>query len=480
MTIELDDPRLRIEALTWADVDPDRHSFDPDTVLDVVRAVAPAGGVPAPYRYDPARGFDRAADDARWDWQRAMAVALVEHYGSWACGWTAQIAGHTADGALVLRWSGARDSITTPEETLSAVAGALLDWRMFLEEVTELFTRHLPLPAEPRAAFAAWEATTAALVATVAARSGADEHWYPVCTLALKWFLAVAEVPGEDHDALVEAAIGGRFWSFVSPLGAEVADAAESLAAAVTGVAPPPDDAWPDTWPQDWPSWRSTELPAAARAPRVEPPAVPDALAAWRQVRQTARWEHAAEHVCGPARTARDGIAEHLARRKYGAGNVIAALELARADAAEGGPLTFAHLEAWQRKVLAVGAAPFRTTSAWARAGRERYAYHDELPAEFEACLAEATDPAIPLPSRAARVYLDVLHFHPFVDGNARSAALALYFVLAREGVVLDRAAPLLMTRWPASDPRGAEGLAGFVAVLVEQTRRQRPTARRG
>ncbi|GAA2673774.1 hypothetical protein Apa02nite_043760 [Actinoplanes palleronii] len=75
-------------------------------------------------------------------------------------------------------------------------------------------------------------------------------------------------------------------------------------------------------------------------------------------------------------------------------------------------------------------------------------------------------------PSRAARVYLDVLHFHPFVDGNARSAALALYFVLAREDVVLDRAAPLLMTRWPAADPRSAEGLAGFIAVLIRQTRR--------
>jgi hypothetical protein len=472
MTIEPDDPRLRIDTLTWADVDPGRHPFDPDTVLDVVRALAPAGGVPAPYRYNPVRGFDRAADDARWAWQRAMTVALVEHYGAWACGWNAEMAGRTADGTLTLRWSGARDSITTPQETLGAVAGALVDWRAFLEDLAGLFARHLPLPVEPRAAFVAWEATAASLVATVAARSGADEHWYAVCTLALKWFLAVAEVPGEDHDALVDAAIGGRFWSFVSPLGAEVADAAESLAAALTGITPPPADAWPDTWPQDWPSWRSTELPAAARAPWVASPAAPDTLAIWRQVRQAARWEHAAEHVCGPARTARDGIAEHLAKRKYGAGDVLAALELVRADAAEGGPLTFARLEAWQRVVLAEVRAPFRTTSAWSRAGRERYAYRDELPEAFEACLAEATDPAVPLPSRAARVYLDVLFFHPFVDGNGRSAALALYFVLAREGVVLDRAAPLLMTRWPASDPRGAEGLAGFVAVLVEQTRR--------
>ncbi|MBO3738786.1 Fic family protein [Actinoplanes flavus] len=468
MTIDHDDPRLRIDTLTWADVDPARHPFDPGTVLDVVRAVAPAGGVPEPYRYDATRGFDHDADHARWNWQRAMTVALGEQYGDWARGWTAEMAGHTADGALIVRWNGARDSTTTPEETLSAVAGALLDWRTFLEDLAELFTGHLPLPTEPRAAAAAWEATITSLVATVAARSGADEHWYPVCALALKWFLTVAEVPGEDHDALVDEAIGGRFWSFVSPLGAEVADAAESLAARLTGVTPP-RDGWPDTWPQDWPSRRSTELPTAMRAPRIWPPMAPDALTTWRQVRQTARWEHATEHVSGPARTARDGIADYLSKQKYSTDRVLAALDLVDADVAEGGPLTFARLEVWQRKVLAVAAAPFRTTHAWALAGRERYAYRDELPELFEACLAEATDPAVPLPSRAARVYLDVLHFHPFADGNARSAALALYFVLARDGVVLDRATPLLMTRWPVSDANAAEGLARLIAVLIRQ-----------
>ncbi|MFC4047795.1 Fic family protein, partial [Dactylosporangium siamense] len=298
-------------------------------------------------------------------------------------------------------------------------------------------------------------------------------HWYPVCTLALKWFLDVAEVPGDDHDVLVDATIGGKFFSSVSPQGAEVADGAESLAAALTGITPRPDDAWPDTWPQDWPSRRSTEIPTAARRaqPAAPPAAIPDSLAAWRQVRQSARWAHVAGHVDGPAGTARDGVAEVFARRKYGAGRALAALRLARADAAGSGPLTFARLETWQREVLGVAAAPFRTTSAWARGGRERYAYDSELPSAFEACLAESADPAVPLPSRAARVYLDVLFFHPFADGNARSAALALYFVLARDGVVLDRAAALLMTRWPATDPRGAEGVARFVATLIERTR---------
>ncbi|MEU4164843.1 Fic family protein [Actinoplanes sp. NPDC026670] len=471
MTIEPTDQRLRYTTLTWADVDPDRHPFDPDAVLDVVRAVAPAGGVPAPYH--PRRRFDRAADNERLNWQRAMTVALVEHYGSWAAGWTAEMAGRTADGALIVRWGYARESVTTPEETLHAVAGALRDWRAFLEDLASVFAQHLPVPVEPRAASAAWEATTVSLVAMVAARSGAEEHWDHVCPLVLKWFLTLAAVPGEDHDTLVDTAIGGRYWSYVSPLGALVADAAESLAARLTGITPPPDDAWPDTWPLDWPSRRTTELPNATRVPAIRPPAPPDALANWRRVRQQARWDLATEHVTEPARTGRDGITSLLANQpRYRADRIRAAFDLVRTDAANGGPLTFERLAAYQRKVLAVASAPFRTRSAWAGFGEEWYGHHDELPEAFEACLAEATDPAVPLPSRAARVYLDVVHFHPFYDGNARSAALALYFVLAREGVVLDGAAPLLMTRWPAADPQGAEGVARLVAVLIGQTRR--------
>ena len=60
------------------------------------------------------------------------------------------------------------------------------------------------------------------------------------------------------------------------------------------------------------------------------------------------------------------------------------ALDPVRTDAAEGGPLTLARLETSQREVLAVAIAPFRTTPAWARAGRERHGYHDEPPQEFE------------------------------------------------------------------------------------------------
>ncbi|MGW1547826.1 Fic family protein [Streptomyces sp. NPDC002346] len=61
------------------------------------------------------------------------------------------------------------------------------------------------------------------------------------------------------------------------------------------------------------------------------------------------------------------------------------------------------------------------------------------LPARLGTCLAQATDPALPLNARAARAYLDVCFFHPFEDGNARSAFLTLTYLLAREGIALDQ-----------------------------------------
>lgn len=41
-------------------------------------------------------------------------------------------------------------------------------------------------------------------------------------------------------------------------------------------------------------------------------------------------------------------------------------------------------------------------------------------------------------------MYLDVAFFHPFADGNARAALVALVHVLAREGIVPPEAGPEL------------------------------------
>lgn len=141
-------------------------------------------------------------------------------------------------------------------------------------------------------------------------------------------------------------------------------------------------------------------------------------------------------------------------------------------DAKQGKQLTLALMVDWQRTVLSRDSVGFRTTPAYAKGGRERYGLTVDTPARFERCLCESTRSDLPLPSRAARTYLDVLFFHPFEDGNARAAMLALAYVLACDGVTLDQAHPLQVTRW-ADDADGAADLAVLLGILITAAERR-------
>lgn len=135
--------------------------------------------------------------------------------------------------------------------------------------------------------------------------------------------------------------------------------------------------------------------------------------------------------------------------------------------------LSFAPLARWQRAVLGVADAPFRDGPAFAKEGRERYGLDAETPARFAECLAGSQDRELPVAARAARVYLDVCFFHPFADGNARSALLAFAFVLAKDDIVLDEVGPMAQVQRPADDVEGAAGLANLVVALIEGTHRR-------
>ncbi|MFF0478900.1 Fic family protein [Streptomyces sp. NPDC004284] len=131
-------------------------------------------------------------------------------------------------------------------------------------------------------------------------------------------------------------------------------------------------------------------------------------------------------------------------------------------------------MSGWQQTVLGKGVAAFRTMSAFAKGGRERYGIALDTRARFEQCLDESTQRDLPLPSRAARAYLDVLFFHPFEDGNARAAMPAFAFVLAREGAGIDQVHPLQATRW-ADYVEGAADLAMLLGILINSAERRRP-----
>ncbi|MFC9329552.1 Fic family protein [Kitasatospora sp. NPDC057015] len=75
------------------------------------------------------------------------------------------------------------------------------------------------------------------------------------------------------------------------------------------------------------------------------------------------------------------------------------------------------------------------------------------------------------LAARAARTYLDVCFFHPFDDGNARAALLALLFVLARAGVTLDSVVLIGRVGHRADDQQDALGLCRSVELQLRQNR---------
>lgn len=119
-------------------------------------------------------------------------------------------------------------------------------------------------------------------------------------------------------------------------------------------------------------------------------------------------------------------------------------------------PLTWSVLCDAQMRVLGQQKIDFRAEDAFAKGGRERYGLNPKTRKEFEMCLAEANDSSLSPQARAARVYLDICFFHPFVDGNARAARLALDHILTGARLSLAIADPLFLFALHARDPEVA------------------------
>ncbi|MFB9834228.1 hypothetical protein [Actinoallomurus acaciae] len=197
-----------------------------------------------------------------------------------------------------------------------------------------------------------------------------------------------------------------------------------------------------------------------------------DALDTWLRLRSEVPWTEPGD-VRTPVAGRRDGAEHHIRtveaeRSRARAAGLLAALRASRRDAAARRRLDFALMSEWQRQVLQVPEAPYRVTDAYAKQGRERYGPRPLE--EFNACLAECEPGPVPLPSRAARAYLDVCFFHPFGDGNARAALLTLLFVLAREQVMLDHLGPLPALVRHADDPDTGPQLVRLLHILIRQT----------
>lgn len=217
------DHSSRPRKLTWADVEPRRHRFSASSARGAVRKLAPASA---------ASWAARKSDD---EWADAMARAVVERFGKWACGWRWATDEGDFGGGPVSSWCCARHSISTREETLERVSDALVEWRGWLEDLAERFDR-FPLAGLPAAEqVAMWERGAVHLIHRVVERTGAGDAWYGHCAQVLTWYLARWGVAERQAERLVDRAIGGRFDSWAGPDESVVVDVAEQLARSVGG-----------------------------------------------------------------------------------------------------------------------------------------------------------------------------------------------------------------------------------------------------
>jgi hypothetical protein len=407
--------------LAWADLEPRTKPFDRDLVraaIDaVVRAHAGSFGRPTPPRAAIAAELDRA---------------ILQAAGSWALGWrwTSDEPGGGGPGSgwhTSVFFPGDREALATATRAFAKV----VEWREFLEKLDAMFamlraeTGSLPIANEV-------ELAASRLLPLAIRRTQAWDAWYTMLARTLGWYLESAGIGDATLHRVVATIIEGRFERGVVPDETAARAACVELGARVAE--------------------------RVAEAPR-------DALADWRRVRahpiEIPTWRKEPTGIDAHQDYLVFHDLEHGADR---AERMAAALLLCRDSATAGMALSFDQLAEWQRIVLgAPGPVPFRTTDAFAKRGRECYRFRPDLHDAFDRALAEAGDPTLEVAVRAARVYLDVCYFHPFADGNARAARLALDHVLTSAGLVLRDAAAVFALPRATDEPDGLWHLAHVI-----------------
>ena len=406
-------PNPMIRGLRWGELLDALAPFDPTPARRTALAILEKGG--------DARGVEESITNE-----------LVFLYGPWAAGWNWSNS-EPQGGGPVHGWCCAPHNIEghPPDSAMPKVVDALSNWRGVIGELQTTFAE-IDIAATGIGDAQVVEVASSRLTALALARTHAWDAWYMTFAHFLSWYLDHRGWDTGSTRAAVDGVARARFQSWVEPDDSEVEATAIEVAAL---FAQQREVIWDAT--DDW----------RARRKRIA----------------------SYSGVSGLAdRRPRDG---HLAfikrydahRSEQRASRMEEAVAWIRSLAANDVPLTLQELLDTQQVVLG-GTAALRETVAWAKAGTVRHGLISDE--EMDRWLSDASGRDI-WPIRAARVYLDVLFAHPFVDGNGRAARLALDYVLAREGMLLCTADPVYLIARNARDKYGPPSLANAIRSLA-------------
>ncbi|RRQ89488.1 hypothetical protein CQW44_02420 [Streptomyces griseofuscus] len=189
--------------MTWADMDPATHPFDPGRALAVVREVVSSS--------DPATDGPRGLVSSH-----SVARGLAERYGPWAFGWYGNVDQNPDSGALIRKPLG--DTADNLDAQVQRYTAVLLKWRSWLEELAALFAESAPdVDADEEERRRSRERGVAPVVALVVERTDAGELWRVTCARTLTWYLESTGMAAEDAEELADDVVDGEFESWVAP-----------------------------------------------------------------------------------------------------------------------------------------------------------------------------------------------------------------------------------------------------------------------
>lgn len=204
-------------SMTWQDVDPTTHPFNPDQALDVVRDVVSS--------QDPESGRPRGLGSTH-----SIARGLAEHYGSWAFGWYHAVDESPYSGAIIRDLPVSGPGAHDPEQQARRYTSALLQWRAWMEELAAIFAQFAPGPdTDEEDVRRLRERGVAPLVTLVVERTGAGELWRGPCSQALAWYLESTGMSAEEAEDFADEVVDSAFESWVAPDDEAVSRARETI-----------------------------------------------------------------------------------------------------------------------------------------------------------------------------------------------------------------------------------------------------------
>jgi prophage maintenance system killer protein len=129
--------------------------------------------------------------------------------------------------------------------------------------------------------------------------------------------------------------------------------------------------------------------------------------------------------------------------------------------------ISFALMQEVQRSVLQCSEAEFRKHTAYTSVRPERYAYFTGIEDLFTRKVKQDDEDDLHPLLKAARLYLDLIFFHPFNDGNARAAMLWLAFSCLRAGYPAPDLRKIIVFPFKPGDEENYWSFTGLLANKV-------------